>query len=116
VDIQFRDLLMSRRLRQLDQALFWRSYLLTVGLLMFAGASTVSYVAWNGALKLEWWGVLVTSACTLGGAVLFGFGIFGRSSKMEGWADVASTHEAAIILVVISYPVYLILKLFYRPR
>ncbi|MBD8686998.1 MULTISPECIES: hypothetical protein [unclassified Rhizobium] len=109
-------LAMSKRLRQLDQALFWRSYLLTVGFLMFSGASVVGYAAWNGSLELEWWGVLVTSAIILGGALLFGFGIFGRNSKMEGWADVASTHEAAIILVVISYPVYLILKLFYRPR
>lgn len=107
---------MSKRLRQLDQALFWRSYLLTVGFLMFSGASVVGYSAWNGSLELEWWGVLVTSAIILGGALLCGFGIFGRNSKMEGWADVASTHEAAIILVVISYPVYLLLKLFYRPR
>lgn len=83
---------------------------------MFCGAAFVGYLAWNGSLQLEWWGVLVTSTIILGGALLFGFGIFGRSSKMEGWADVASTHEAAIILVVISYPVYLILKLFYRPR
>jgi len=107
---------MSKRLRQLDGALFWRSYLLTVGFLMFAGASIVGYAAWAGSFELEWWGVLVSSAILLVGALLFGVGVFGSNSKMEGWADAASTHEAAIILFVISYPVYLILKLFYRPR
>ncbi len=107
---------MSKRLRQLDQALFSRSYLLTIGLLMFVGASVVGYVAWNGALELEWWGVLVVAAIILGGALLFGFGLFGSDTRMEGWADGASTHEASIILFVISYPVYLLLKLFYRPR
>ncbi len=107
---------MTRRLRGLDQALFSRSYLLTIGLLMFAGGSVVGYVAWNGSLELKWWGMLVTSAIILGGALLFGIGLFGPDTKMERWADIASSHEASIILMVVSYPVYLILKLFYRPR
>ncbi|NTE86767.1 hypothetical protein [Agrobacterium rubi] len=107
---------MSKRLRQLDQALFSRSYLLTIGLLMFVGASVVGYVAWNDSLQLEWWGVLLVAAIILGGALLFGFGLFGSDTRMEGWADGASTHEASTILFVISYPVYLILKLFHRPR
>jgi hypothetical protein len=107
---------MTKRLRELDQALFSRSYLLTIGFMMFAVASVFGYVAWSEALQLEWWGVVMTCAVILLGASLFAVGIFGSNTKMEGWADAASTHEASIILMVISYPVYLILKMFYRPR
>lgn len=107
---------MSRRVRQLDQILFCRSYLITLGLILFAGSATAAYLAAAGAFDVQTWGIVVISAILLLGAALLLLGIFGSNSRMEGLADIASGHEAALVIMLVSYPLYRVLKFFLRSR
>ena len=63
-----------------------------------------------------WWGLALISTFLLGGLGLVVFGLLGPSTRMEKWADDASTHEASILLVILAYPIYLVLAPFYDRR
>lgn len=106
---------MKRKSRE-TWALYCRSYLLTVGFLLLAGSLFSLSLVLNGSIIWPWWGLAVAVAVASCGAALFGVGIFGSNSRMDKWADAASTHEASIMLMVISYPTYLIVKQFYHRR
>lgn len=106
---------MRRKSRE-TWALYCRSYLLTVGFLLLAGSLFSLYLVLNGSIIWPWWGLAVAVAVASCGATLFGVGLFGSHSRLDKWADLASTHEASIILMVISYPTYLILRQFYQRR
>ncbi len=41
------------------------------------------------------------------GVLLLGFGVVGPARHMDAWADAASGHEVALVLMVLAYPVYL---------
>ncbi len=106
---------MNRKSRE-TWALYCRSYLLTVGLLLMAGSLFSLYLVHNGPIVWPWWGFALAIAVAGCGAALFGVGLFGSHSRLDKWADAASTHEASIFLMAISYPTYLILKQFYHRR
>ncbi|SBV51154.1 hypothetical protein XBLMG947_1938 [Xanthomonas bromi] len=50
------------------------------------------------------------------GVLLLGFGFVGPARQMDAWADMASAHEAALVLMVLAYPVYLLMAPFYARR
>ncbi len=106
---------MNRKSRE-TWALYCRSYLLTVGLLMIAGSAFTIYLGMSGSIVLPWWGLVIVGALLLGGPVLIGIGLLGSHSRVDKWAGAASSHEASIILMIISFPAYLILKPFYKSR
>lgn len=106
---------MNRKSRE-TWALYCRSYLLTVGLLMMAGLAFTIYLGTSGSIVLPWWGIVIVGALLLGGATMIGIGLLGSQSRVDKWADAASSHEASIILTIISLPTYLLLKRFYRSR
>jgi cytochrome bd-type quinol oxidase subunit 2 len=108
---------MPKKLKVRDTtATYCRSYLVTFGLLFVA----LSILIWrrDGAqiALWPWWGFVLLAVFLLGGIALALFGLFGPSSKMESWADAASTHEASLIIMVLAYPVYLVLAPFYERR
>lgn len=106
---------MKRKSRE-TWALYCRSYLLTVGFLLLAGSLFSLYLVHSGSIIWPWWGLAVAAVVASCGVALFGVGLFGSHSRLVKWADAASTHEASIILMAISYPTYLILKQFYHRR
>ncbi|WP_421360922.1 hypothetical protein [Agrobacterium rosae] len=105
-----------RRKSQQTWALYCRSYLVTVGLLMFAGSAFTLYLAYGNLVVLRWWVLGMVVAMVFGGAALTGIGLFGSPSRVDRWADAASSHEASVVLMVISFPVYCVLKPFYQTR
>ncbi|PCE33517.1 hypothetical protein BZL54_04640 [Burkholderia ubonensis subsp. mesacidophila] len=93
-----------------------RSYLATLGLaLAVLGCFGLSqYDAMNG----DWapFAVAFLVACTLGGLAMILVGLFGSDRTVDGWADATSSHDAALIVVVIAFPFYLVLRPFYKRR
>ncbi|WP_218641379.1 hypothetical protein [Burkholderia ubonensis] len=93
-----------------------RSYLVTLGLAL-AGLGCVGlslYDAMNG----DWapFAVAFLVACALGGLVMVLVGLFGSDRTAGGWADATSSHEAALIVMVVAIPLHFVLRRFYKRR
>ncbi|MET0170823.1 MAG: hypothetical protein ABW206_00280 [Agrobacterium vaccinii] len=91
-------------------ALYCRSYLLTLGVILFAGSAFTLHLASEGQLLFEWWAWLLTAFISLTGFTLIALGIFGSNSLVDKWGDAASTHEASIFLMILAFPIYWLLK------
>lgn len=93
-------------------AVYCRAYLVTLRMLLAGGPAFVALAASDisgAGLGLE---LLI---CGLG-VLLLGIGVAGPSRQMEAWADAASGHEVALVLMALAYPVYLLMAPFYaRP-
>ncbi|ASK91591.1 hypothetical protein KWH04_04040 [Xanthomonas campestris pv. trichodesmae] len=101
----------KRGTRQMT-AVYCRAYLVTLRMLLAGGPAFVALAASDisgAGLGLE---LLI---CGLG-VLLLGIGVAGPSRQMEAWADAASGHEVALVLMALAYPVYLLMAPFYaRP-
>jgi hypothetical protein len=105
----------KRKVRE-TTATYCRSYLVTLGL-AFAVFSIFIFQLDGAAIATwPWWGFVLFAIFLVGGIGLVLFGLLGPSSKMESWAEVSSRHEASLIIMVLAYPVYLVLSLFYDQR
>ncbi|MCC4632473.1 hypothetical protein ACFFJ4_04475 [Xanthomonas dyei] len=103
----------ARRRHQKMSSTYCRAYLVTVGIVL-AGASAAFGTLAAGSVSSE--ALLVALLiCVIGVAVL-AFGLFGPSSQMEAWANAASGHEVALVLMLLAYPVYLLMAPFYARR
>lgn len=95
--------------------IFYRSYLITFGLLLGAGASLVLYLDHNGSISLHWVLTGLAMVAVAGGLVLFATGAFGEPVTVERWADNASCHaEGTAYVALLTLPVYGLLWLFSR--
>ncbi|ABB12129.1 conserved hypothetical protein [Burkholderia lata] len=95
-------------------ATYCRSYLVTLGA-AFAGGSAFFLSAarvgnWPG------WGIGLLAALLVGGMLLLAIGLFGSERFARRCAETASGHEAALIVMALAYPVYLLLRLVYDRR
>jgi uncharacterized membrane protein len=103
---------MPRKLKAQDTtATFCRSYLVTLGLAFAAFGIFIWYR--DGAEAWPWW---LLTLFVLGGVVTLLFGLLGPTSRMEDWAEVSARNDASLIIMVLSYPVYLVLSPFYDGR
>lgn len=93
-------------------AVYCRAYLVTLGMLLAGGPAFVALAASD----ISGAGLgLALLICGLG-VLLLGIGVAGPSRQMEAWADAASGHEVALLLMALAYPVYLLMAPFYaRP-
>lgn len=93
-------------------AVYCRAYLVTLGMLLAGGPAFVALAASD----ISGAGLgLALLICGLG-VLLLGIGVAGPSRQMETWADAASGHEVALVLMALAYPVYLLMAPFYaRP-
>ncbi|AYZ64145.1 hypothetical protein EGY31_13665 [Burkholderia multivorans] len=93
-----------------------RSYLVTLGLaLAVPGCFGLSlYDAMNG----DWvpFAVAFLVGCALGGLVMILVGLFGSERTAGGWADATSSHDAALIVMVVAIPLHFVLRRFYKRR
>ncbi|AGH78359.1 hypothetical protein J155_03045 [Xanthomonas citri pv. citri] len=80
---------------------------MTLGILVAGGAALAAGDISGAGLALL--------ICVVG-ILLLGFGVAGPSRQMEAWADAASGHEVALVLMVLAYPVYLLMAPFYARR
>ncbi|MBZ3928189.1 hypothetical protein [Xanthomonas citri] len=93
-------------------AVYCRAYLVTLGMLLAGGPAFVALAASD----ISGAGLgLALLICAMG-ILLLGIGVAGPSRQMEAWADAASGHEVALVLMALAYPVYLLMAPFYaRP-
>ncbi|SOO18112.1 Transmembrane protein [Xanthomonas citri pv. fuscans] len=93
-------------------AVYCRAYLVTLGMLLAGGPAFVALAASD----ISGAGLgLALLICAMG-VLLLGIGVAGPSRQMEAWADAASGHEVALVLMALAYPVYLLMAPFYaRP-
>ncbi|PPT49367.1 hypothetical protein [Xanthomonas arboricola] len=94
----------SKRKRQQMSATYCRAYLVTLGLLLAGGSAAFAVLAWGSV-----------SASAIGVALLM-FGFLGPSRQMESWAEAASGHEVALVLMALAYPVYLLMAPMYARK
>ncbi|WP_431822910.1 hypothetical protein [Burkholderia sp. F1] len=93
-----------------------RSYLVTLGLALavlgFFGLSL------HDAMNGDWvpFAVAFLVACGLGGLAMILVGRFGSGRTVDGWADATSSHDAALIVMAIAFPLHLVLRHFYKRR
>ncbi|KWE50444.1 hypothetical protein WL76_18585 [Burkholderia ubonensis] len=55
-------------------------------------------------------------AGALGGLAMVLVGLFGSDLTADGWADTTSSHEAALIVMVVAIPLHFVLRRFYKRR
>ena len=93
-----------------------RAFLLTLGLLVLA----VSVLIWHkqGDKSSEWptFGWLLFGGMIVFGAVLSLVALIASPKTVYKWAGGASTHEAALIVMIIAAPVYFVLRLFSKKK
>ncbi|MEA5123643.1 hypothetical protein [Xanthomonas floridensis] len=102
----------GKRKTQQMTAVYCRAYLVTLGMLVAGGAAFVALAAGD----ISDTGLVLALLICAVGALLLGFGIVGPTRQMEALADATSGHEAALVLMVLAYPVYLLMAPFYAPR
>lgn len=101
----------KRKTRQMN-AVYCRAYLVTLGMLVAGGAGFVALAARD----ISGAGLVLALLISAMGALLMGFGVVGPVRQMEAWADAASGHEVALVLMVLAYPLYLVMAPFYVRR
>lgn len=102
----------KRRTQQMT-ATYCRAYLVTVGTLLAGGSGAVAVL--TGASISVPGLALALLICVLA-VVMLAMGLFGPVRQMEAWADAASGHEVALVLMGLAYPVYLLMAPFYARR
>jgi hypothetical protein len=50
------------------------------------------------------------------GLVLIGVGLLASGSRIEKWADGMSRHEASIIVMILTLPVFLVMSVFEKRK
>ncbi|WP_217483123.1 hypothetical protein [Burkholderia lata] len=95
-------------------ATYCRSYLVTLGAAFTGGSAFFRFAApagnWPG------WGIGLLAALLAGGMLRLAIGLFGSGRFARRCAETASGHEAALIVMAMAYPVYLLLRLVYDRR
>ncbi|VWC89502.1 hypothetical protein BLA17378_04467 [Burkholderia aenigmatica] len=95
-------------------ATYCRSYLVTLGA-AFAGGSAF-FLSAAPAGNWPGWGIGLLATLLIGGTLLVAIGLFGSERFVRRCAETASGHEAALVVMAMAYPVYLLLRLVYDRR
>lgn len=103
----------GKRKHQRMSATYCRAYLVTLGALVAGGSGAFAALATG---KVSSSALLLALLICVIGLALLAFGMFGPSRRMEAWADAASGHEVALVLMVLAYPVYLLMAPFYARK
>ncbi|WJH38225.1 hypothetical protein N7E02_05960 (plasmid) [Aliirhizobium terrae] len=95
--------------------LFYRSYLITFGILVGAIAGLVRYLDRAGTISLHWAFTALAAVAVAAGSILAITGAFGKPPTVERWADNASCHaEGTAYVALLALPVYGLLWCFSR--
>lgn len=103
---------MSRKTNSGLDPTYCRAYLVTLGLALAAFAGGLFFGLEAGAADAGGWGVVLAGMGAMGIGLLL-VGLLAPSECMEAWVDSTSRHEASLLVMVLAYPVYLVLALFY---
>ena len=93
----------SRRFRERDiDPLEFRVFLALVGACLFAAAALGIARDTNG---LDWWEWSILGFLVALGAGSIYASFFGSRESVERWAGASSTHVAAVILMLVAFPI-----------
>ncbi|WP_115048129.1 hypothetical protein [Xanthomonas arboricola] len=96
----------GKRNRQQMSATYCRAYLVTLGLLLGGGSAAFALLA-RGSVSASALGLALLVGIV--GVALLAFGFWGPARHMQAWAEAASGHEVALVLMALAYPVYLLM-------
>ena len=101
----------TQRQRDLDSATYGRCFLFSLGALF------LGLVLWLSPFdSAPEWAELLALAFAMLGQLLIGVSLLAPSRRVEDWADQAATHEAALFVMLLAYPLYRLIKLVRRSR
>jgi len=93
-----------------------RSYLVTLGLAFIALTAFI----WTkqGSAFADWptWAYFIFFGFPILGLLLIGLGLLAGRDQIEKWAEVASRHEASIVIMIVAFPVFLVMTIFEKRR
>lgn len=93
--------------------LFYRSYLITFGLLFAGIALVVLLLDNNGSISLHWGFAAAAVIAFIAGITLLVIGTFGRPATVDRWAETTSIHaEGTVYVALLALPVYAVLWCF----
>jgi cytochrome bd-type quinol oxidase subunit 2 len=90
---------------------YFRSYLLTVALFLLVVPGWVVLKQGDRSDTWPWWSWPLLALLVVFGLVLAGVGLLARGRTVERWADMTSTHEASLLLMVLAFPCYTLLRM-----
>ncbi len=94
----------NKWLPNLDESIFARSYLVTMGG-TFISISSLVFTSWGSD---ELFGLIILLLLALVGLCCLCIGFFASSKRAIAWAEGSSNHEVCIVLIFLSIPVYFI--------
>jgi len=89
-----------------DQVLYFRSYLLTLGVFFLTFSQWFAFKSYQ---RNELFNIGPLLFLSIGGIVTY-LGVCGSEKKVGGWASSASKHWASVVIFALAYPVYLVWK------
>lgn len=95
----------NRRRERLD-ATYSRAYLITFGVVVLLVAA-VALLLVRSAPQVAG---AVAAGCGALGLALLGAGLFGSDTSVQRWADTASPHEATLVIVLLAWPLYWLMR------
>ena len=109
---------MRKKKSKITSAVYARSFLTTMGLFFLAiplyGLITEGFNFFSELSELSLLSIFMIIGLSLLGIISTLIGLFASTKKVEKWFGSVTTSEGSILIMVLAYPVYLILSLFYK--
>ena len=90
--------------------LYFRSYLLTLGISFVAFSVWFGFVNYHRHELFKTLPIIFFMVFLSVGCILALLGVYGEEKKIEGWANSTSKHWASIFIFLLAYPVYFVWK------
>lgn len=87
---------------------FMRIFLVVFGLIFIGGGGFVIHLAWQGTFDHGLVYGVIAGLIVVAGFTLVWTGIFAGPRTIDGWTDAVTVHEASLIPVLLSIPIFLI--------
>ena len=89
---------------------YFRSYLLTLATFFVAVPGWVVLRQGGRSGAWPWWSSWLLALLVVTGLILAGIGLFARGRTVERWADKTSPHEASLVMMVLAFPWFVLLR------
>lgn len=93
-----------------DLTLYYRSFLMTLGFSFIIFTVWLLFVNYQSQELITLLFITLISLFLVLGTILIYLGLYASDKKVEQWADAASKEIVVVIIMLIAYPLYKILK------
>jgi hypothetical protein len=88
--------------------IFMRIFLVVFGLIFVGGGGFVIHLAWQGTFDHALVYGVIAGLVVVAGFALVWTGVFASARTVDGWTDAVTVHEASLVPVLLSIPIFLI--------